>query len=59
MITTDRPDEVIRKLREAGIECTCIGAITEKGSGRYIVFDGEKTALASPGPDELYKVFRA
>lgn len=55
LIATDRPDELIRAMRERDIACTAIGRLTEDPSCRLQIED-EFVPMMPPDSDELYKV---
>ncbi|MCR5507825.1 MAG: AIR synthase family protein [Lachnospiraceae bacterium] len=56
LITAGDGPELIRDLKEAGIEATIIGKI-EEGRDRILLNKGNARYLTPPGPDELYKIF--
>ena len=71
LIATDRADELTLVLDRAGVPATEIGYFTSGGEGRvgdggrsrdkgrFYERGGVRTALAQPGPDELYRVLRS
>ena len=54
LIVCDKGDEMVKALKNEGINASIIGKITE--NGRYIIKNGEKWELEEPEADELYKV---
>lgn len=54
LIVCDKGDEMVKALKNEGINASIIGKITE--NGRYIIKNGEKWELKEPEADELYKV---
>ena len=54
LITTQKGPDVVRSLKEAGINAALIGKVTA-GGDRIVMNRGEKRFLTPPGPDELYK----
>lgn len=55
LIVTDRANQLVEKLEEAGIKAAVIGYITE-GNDRIIKNGEERRYLEPPKSDELYKV---
>ncbi len=56
LITTHDGHELVRKLKEEGINAAVIGKAVE-GNDRILVNDDEIRYLEPPGPDELYKIY--
>jgi len=55
LIASDRPDEVMAAMAEAGIACARIGRLTD--DKKFVqILAGQVSELAPPGPDELYKI---
>lgn len=54
LIVCEKGEEMVRMLKDNGINAAVIGKIREKGC--YFVKNGEKYELEEPGADELYKV---
>ncbi len=55
LITSPSGNEIVRCLKEAGINAAVIGKITD-GNDRVVLNGDEKRFLNPPGSDELYKV---
>lgn len=55
LIITDRANQLVDRLKAAGIEAAVIGRITE-GNDRIIINEEERRYLEPPKSDELYKV---
>ncbi|MBO4904849.1 MAG: AIR synthase family protein [Lachnospiraceae bacterium] len=55
LITAPNGSDVVRKLKEAGINAAVIGKVT-KGNDRVLLNGDEKRFLEPPKSDELYKV---
>lgn len=55
LITTDKANQLVECLKEAGITAAVIGRITE-GNDRIIINEEERRYLEPPKSDELYKV---
>lgn len=56
MVHPEVKERMERELKDAGIPVACIGRICEKEAGICMVVGGEKTVIAPPASDELYKV---
>ena len=54
LIVCEKGEEMVRALKDEGINAAVIGKITEKG--RYVVRNGGRYELEEPGADELYRV---
>ena len=56
LITTQGGHDLVRKLKEAGIEATVIGKVTDSND-RILTNEEEVRFLEPPASDELYKVY--
>lgn len=56
MAAPDKKDEIISKIKDAGIDIVCIGEIKSRESGIKMNVQGEMIEIAPPASDELYKV---
>ncbi|BCS81102.1 AIR synthase family protein [Anaerocellum diazotrophicum] len=56
LITTNRADELVKKLLENGIECCIVGEIVENQSIEFISKSGERIYINELPIDEIYKV---
>ncbi len=55
LVSTPEPDKLILRLESAGITCSAIGIMVEKGF-EFIGLDGELNELTVTEADELYKI---
>lgn len=59
MAQEDKAEAIMKAVREAGIAISCIGQVTEKAEGLYMVTkDRRRIEILPPGADELYKVVK-
>lgn len=56
MVHPEVKDQMMDTLQNAGISVACIGVICEREAGIRMVKGDEKTVIAPPASDELYKV---
>lgn len=57
MAPAETADELMEAVSNAGISVSCIGQVTEKKEGLHMVTKNrQRTEIAPPAPDELYKV---
>lgn len=52
----EQKDQLMEKIKNAGIDITCIGKVTEASSGRVLVDKGRRINIDPPARDELYRV---
>ncbi len=57
LITTQGGHDLVRKLKDEGIEASVIGKVTG-GNDRLVINDDEKRFLTPPGTDELYRIYK-
>jgi len=56
IVHPDAREQMERELKNADIPVACIGRLCEREAGICMIKDGEKTVIAPPAGDEIYKV---
>lgn len=52
----DQKDKLLKEIRAAGIPAACIGRVTERKDGLFLINESVKTEITPPASDEIYKV---
>lgn len=58
MAGADKKDEIMKNLKDSGVEVHIIGRIVEEEKGLFVTENGITEPIDPPRPDELYKVVK-